>query len=1283
MIHRSGGLAYHTGMRRSPILAVLSLFPICSCDCGGDLLDASRKLIVEPEQIDFGEVAVGDLRVKSLHLENRGIADLPITKFELESSTGEFVFATPVPDSLRPSSPLEFNIVYQPSDVGEDRAVLVIVADDGTGEHRVDLVGVGVIGDLSVTNDGTPCMDDPSSIDFGEVVPGEVATHTITVTAIGSDAVKVLSAVLEPGATAEFEIDGPAEPKTLAPGESLEMEVRYRPGDGGRDSGAFIITTDLASSSSIRIPVCGAGVAPAVCAHPLPLDLGLVPEGGSVTATLTVESCGLQPLDLTNLALSTDAGYPTDPGFSIVSLPALPANQLAPGQTVDLAVRFDATALGPASGFVRADSNAYGMPETYFPIQATAARPCDLVVAPSSVTYTGVAIGSTDTRNVLLANNGASTCTITRLETTGAPFSVTTAPALPFTIGTGASELIGVEYAPPDAGPHTGTLTVDAGGLIGTVDLLGNPEEVDDCAVELRPTVLNFGLTSVGSTVHQTISVNAIGSEPCRIRSVRLVLSHPEFTVMAPLVGIVFPMFGADVDVAYAPTAPGAHFDIVEVETSAIGGTTTTVHQVAISGTAANAEICVMPTELHFGTVAAGTVASRTVTISSCGSGTLELRGIMKAPGTPPEFRIAQGPSLPATLPGGASAAPTLTIEYAPTGPGPHFGQFDILSSDLNKPAVPVIMDGNWDQSCDRVLDCTPGTVDFGPTDVGITKIKTIVCRNAGTMPINVSSAGLTAAPASIRLFATTPVTLRPSDIWSLEVRFTPTAAGPATASLAITSDACRNPPAIPVTGSGQPVVLPPCIAPTTFSPTVEWEWHGSPVEPTFNNVWASPVVINLTDDNGDGRVDENDVPEVLFTTFHTVPLSDPTSSQPGVLRVVSGDTGVERFSVTSVRLAESGQLAVGDIDGDGLPEIIGSKWVQTPPGTGAGSFESRYTTGNLVALDRFGNLLWVSDPWSWPAQVLWNASSPYLVDLDGDGFSEIVLGSEVFDHRGKKLWSGTGSHGLTAGAGPQSVAADIDLDGVPEVLAGDTAYRADGSILWRAMFNGHAIGEGGVSVGMLNPSDPYPEIALHNGSALYVLDHTGSVVWNVIPPMGGPSAALPVIADFDGDGDPDVAIADGMATHVYSGTGAPLFNGVVMDDTCCPAISGFDFEGDGIAELVLTDFGNIYAYRGNTGALIYMAPRINPTNLELPVIADIDNDRRAELVVAFYDDFGSSGGIVAYSNVGDSWVAAPRIWNQQAYHVTNVTESGAIPRVETPIPMGPPVFRATVAACE
>ncbi len=1254
-------------------LSLLSLLPLFACDCGEGLLNVNALLVVETQSVDFGEVAVGGLRIRSVILRNDGVGQLNITRFELASEGTEIQSATAIPDVIAPGGRLEFNLVYMPVDVGEDTAVLLVQGDDQGGElQRVDIRGEGVTGSLEITHPGDACAGAPNSIDFGQTEPGSTSERTITISAIGSSDVTILSAVREPSSSGEFEIDGPQSPVTLASGETLELTARYRPADGGPDSGAFVITTDAPESPSITIPVCGVAVAPALCGRPVPLDFGAVPTGATVTATLTLESCGLLPVDLTSVGIEGDAD------FSIAMAPSVPQT-LDPGQTAQVAVQISPSSLGRKQAEVVTMSSTFGQPQQRFEVIANVAVPCDLIVAPSSIVFPAVAAGATERRNALIANAGAASCDVTNVEiTSGAQFSIASAPALPFALGPGANELVAIEYAPTSTTPAMGTLSVEAGGQTESVDLFGNPPEVEGCAVALSPSVIQFGAAAVGTVVRRAVEVTATGEDACRIRSVSLLLGSPEFSSTTPVPGLVLPIGSTDVSVAYEPTSAGSHFDVLEIEVSrAFGGGNSTFHQVAVFGAAADSRICVNPIEIDFGTVAIGNPVSRTVDIQSCGGADLQLQGVLLAPGGAADFSLSQRPPLPQMIPTGQAAAPVLTVDYTPSSAGPHFGQIDVLSSDVNSPIVSVRLSGNWDGACTQVLDCNPVSIDFGPTDVGVTKVRSVLCRNAASDPVTIASAALTGSP-ELSLMATVPTTLAPGDVWAAEVRFDPTMAGAASAMLNLSSDACIAPSPIAVAGTGQVPMTPPCVAPTTFSPVVEWEWHGSTIEPDFNNVWMTPLVANLTDDNNDGRVDENDIPDVIFSTFDSVPISDPTQSRPGVLRVVSGDTGLEHFSVTDVRFAESAQLAVGDINADGFPEIIGSLWVETPPGTGAGGFQGRYVEGRLVALDRFGNVLWISDPWSWPPLVLWNAAAPYLADLDGDGFSEIIFGREVFDSQGRRLWRGAEHHGLTSG-GPQSIAVDIDLDGSPEVIAGGTAYRANGTVFW----TNSNIGEGGASVGMLDPNDPFPQIAIDTGPSLHVVDHMGQIVWSDSFANREPTASLPVIADFDGDGDADVAVADGALMRVYTGQGAPIFTAPVFDSTCCAGISAFDFEGDSGFELLLHDFGNIYAFRGNTGAQVYSAPRLNPTNLEIPVVADIDNDRRAEVVVALYDELGNGGGVIAYSNTGNSWVTAPRIWNQQAYHVINVTESGAIPRVPTPIPQAPPVFRATVPSCE
>src|SRR5262249_45194736 len=51
----------------------------------------------------------------------------------------------------------------------------------------------------------------------------------------------------------------------------------------------------------------------------------------------------------------------------------------------------------------------------------------------------------------------------------------------------------------------------------------------------------------------------------------------------------------------------------------------------------------------------------------------------------------------------------------------------------------------------------------------------------------------------------------------------------------------------------------------TGLDPVLKWSWTGSSVAPDYAQVIVTPIVANLTDDNGDGVIDENDVPDIVF----------------------------------------------------------------------------------------------------------------------------------------------------------------------------------------------------------------------------------------------------------------------------------------------------------------------------------------------------------------------------------------------------------------------------------
>ena len=128
---------------------------------------------------------------------------------------------------------------------------------------------------------------------------------------------------------------------------------------------------------------------------------------------------------------------------------------------------------------------------------------------------------------------------------------------------------------------------------------------------------------------------------------------------------------------------------------------------------------------------------------------------------------------------------------------------------------------------------------------------------------------------------------------------------------------------------------------------------------------------------------------------------------------------------------------------------------------------------------------------------------------------------------------------------------------------------------------------------------------------------------------------------DFDRDGRSEVIYADEWYLRIYPGV-----------EPDCPA--GPNYDGTMTDEDAL--FIDINSSR---------------TRTENPVIADVDGDFKAEIIVSSNNesaqgDIGDAG-IEVFEDRLDNWVATLPIWNQHTYHVANVAADGTIPPIEAP----------------
>jgi len=453
------------------------------------------------------------------------------------------------------------------------------------------------------------------------------------------------------------------------------------------------------------------------------------------------------------------------------------------------------------------------------------------------------------------------------------------------------------------------------------------------------------------------------------------------------------------------------------------------------------------------------------------------------------------------------------------------------------------------------------------------------------------------------------------------------------------------------------------------FTPRIAWQWTGSAARPEYANVLMTPVVVPLQRTSSDAFAP----PAVVFNAI----LGDrgAGSSVPGVVVAVSGLDGSELWtSDPSHPVNGLGAIAAADLFGDGHTEIVtarlGSTWPATDP-----LHKGPPVDDGLVAFDGDGRFLWEVKG----IRVFWGA--PSIANMYGGKEAQVVIGATVVDAHGQVVCQGAnggGPGGIGENfLGPVSTVADVDLDGIPDIVTGNTVYdnHCNAKAGWP---NGQA--DGLVAVADFT-GDQHPEIVVVSEGTVRLQDWQGHVIWGPVGiPGGGRGGGPPTVADFDGDGKLEIGVA-GLSSYTVFKPFAPdpiLWSRPTQDQSMVTGSSVFDFEHDGKAEVVYGDECYTRVYDGTTGATLFESPNPSCTVHENPVIADVDRDGRAEIVVATnsvcniqcpWGGHTSSGkhGVTVYKDLRDHWVSTRSIWNQHAYHVTNVLDDASVPTVEPP----------------
>jgi hypothetical protein len=473
----------------------------------------------------------------------------------------------------------------------------------------------------------------------------------------------------------------------------------------------------------------------------------------------------------------------------------------------------------------------------------------------------------------------------------------------------------------------------------------------------------------------------------------------------------------------------------------------------------------------------------------------------------------------------------------------------------------------------------------------------------------------------------------------------------------------------------------------------------------------------NGLDDDGDGLIDCFD-PECGCTGdcatyyYNTCPTS--CFYQPPCDTITLGVDWVG-----DAETGTYGTLVAGDLDRDGIPEVVTYNCEQT----------QLYIINGATGKTK----ITINSP-----SYFAGGTSPAIADLDGDGFGEIVI---VSDDRRMRCWSHTGSlkwtttnevgHDYTYRFCSPAIA-DFDHSGTAEICIGNEIYNGQTGALLASGGPSLSAGEhparksGGFSFNASVPMDVLPDGFCADCAGLEIVAGnmvlsvnlvTGTVKKVTQAPMQY-SDGFTSVVDINRDGNLD-AIVQGRKNGWNTVYGWNLKTGTIIgeyrllnnwmegasrvniadmnndmqlemnfisypqmytlrsnfsvlwikqndDVSAVTSSSVFDFCGDGSADIIYRGQTKLQVLEGATGDVKWQDDCTSATHIECPLILDVDADGQTEVVITCGQGGPFvSGKVTCYETINTPGIPSRRVWNQHAYFNTNIEEDLSVPRYQ------------------
>ncbi len=640
-------------------------------------------LSLTPTSLTFNNISGSTSTQQTISLKNTGTATLQINT--PTTNTSSFTAITTCAP-LNPGATCSIAITYTPgtANAADTLSIPVTSSATGTTTYTIPLTG-------AYTTEDSGLQIIPAEANFGpQTTSSPGLTRQFTINNLTAKSLTLALAVPR-----QFVLASPP-CVALSPNAGCNFSVTFLPLTNGDITGTLFAQatpTDGSATLNSLGYVEGYGLGSGtlgITGNLTPtggdgnlLNFGQVASGQSLSQTLTLTNPNTSPITIRRVTsewpflTSTTCGTTLDPSQTCtVTITYSPLNQAVTG-TISPASNTD-------TGSLVIESDALTSPDlidltgTAAPILVSApnniAPLVSFTASQSSLTFAATAVGNiSPPQTVTLNNTGTKTIHITALQTTP-DFTVANPCAV---LVPGASCTLTVTFTPQLAGSRISALEIssDSSTALDFISLLGTAEP---STLNFSPASLDFGTVLVGDTSRLSTQITNSGHTSAIFNGITATGDYNTTSGTCPAPGgTLAASTSCTIQAVFTPTASGTRTGVIHVASSL----STLPLTVPLTGVGSQSHLQASPTSLDFGSLAVGSPANLSLTLSNTGTASVtNLRLAITS-----DYAITVPCSVTTLTPG---ASCTVTITFTPTILGPRTGTLTLTNADSNSTTV-------------------------------------------------------------------------------------------------------------------------------------------------------------------------------------------------------------------------------------------------------------------------------------------------------------------------------------------------------------------------------------------------------------------------------------------------------------------------------------------------------------------------------------------------------------------------------------------------------------------